>query len=393
MEADKPVATLTEKDMEVRVAGELNPRTFVAKKVDDNVRAVNTVFEISVDGKIEENEKVKVVLKTGSALTQVPQTPVVEGNAQTSVSKPQAQVDTVTPMIDVTTEGVDSSVISGGAVYFKLSNAGTPVDGLQNVTFKDEYGFDVTAPVVAGNDGVYKATSGLTAGKTYKVLVEGTEVGTLKVVASTAVKLSAADTTVNVLATDAETTITLEGAAKGAEIVVSDSAIQTGTDTKTVTKDGVTATVEGDKLKISGTPITNTTAREFHVGIKGTTTEATFTVNVEKVKKADVTVEATLSNGNDGATKNKDIILILKKDNTPLTEAQMTSLGLDTTTSKYTVTNDNSKTVASVKIENGKITISLNAALDGGKKITKIATQATDFAEAFEYTSELNAHA
>ena len=371
LEADKPVATLTEKDMEVYVAGELSPRTFVAKKVADNVRAVNTVFEISVDGKIEANEKVKVVLKTGSALTQVPQNPAT-GNAQTSPSKPQAQVDTVTPMIDVTTEGVDSSVISGGAVYFKLSNAGTPVDGLQNVTFKDEYGFDVANTTVApGVNGVYKAT-GLKAGS-YKVLVEGTEVGSLKIVDTTSVKLTDAEKTINILATDAETTVALEGAAKGAEIVVSDSAIQTGTDTKTVTKDGVTATVEGDKLKISGTPTTNANNREFHVGIKGTTTEATFTVKVKKLEKTDITLEQPALNQD--PDKNKKLTFTLKYADKTLTTEQLKAILHDTAT-QHTITGGGTVTVTSAKYDGNAVELTLNQAASA--QITGITMKSKD---------------
>lgn len=206
--------------------------------------------------------------------------------------------------------------------------------------------------------------------------------------------------TIDALTADAaaekEITATIDNA-DGNTLVISHEAIKADTSTTTTQAvNGLTAKIEGDKIKVTGTP-TKAGATEFHVGMrKGTTTDvatvAKVTVTVEKVKASELTVEATLSNGT-GGTKNKDITFILKKDNTPLTKAQMTALGLDTTASKYTVTNDDSKTVETVKVEEGKIVISLDAALTTSKKITKIATTATDFAEAFEYNTQIDAHA
>ena len=378
--ADKPVAALTEKDMEVRIAGELNPRTFVARKVADNVRAVNTVFEIRVDGKIEANDKVEVVLKTGSALTQVPQSPAT-GNAQTSPSKPQAQVDTVKPMINATTEGADSSVLNSGEAYFALYNGSDAVSDLQNITFKDSQGFAVANTTVApGANGVYKVT-GLKAGS-YKVLVEGTEVGTLKIVDSTSVKLTDTEKTINILATDAETTVTLEGAAKDAAIVVSKSAISEATATTQDTIDGVTVKAEGNKLVVSGTPTTNANDRAFHVGIKGTTTEATFTVKVTKLTKTEITAEAVLAG--EAGDKNKKLNVTLKYNNEPIAPEKLAAI---INTTGHTITGGGSaNTVASAELSANPIVMTLNAAADAN--ITGITVKSKDdkFVADLDYT-------
>ena len=265
------------------------------------------------------------------------------------------KVNTVKPMADATTEAAGASVISNKAVYFKLMDGKNPVSNLNNITFKDSNGYNVSgAKVEAGNDGAYKVT-GLVAGN-YQILVDNKKIGDLEVVGSASVKLAGAATKSITDATMLDTvnkeySVDLTGVPANTKIVVAENTIDQHTSTTSATKDGITVEVKDGKVTVKGTPTTNTTKDTFKVGYwdGAKAVEASVEVTPKQLTKTEITLTApqTMEAGNES------VILTLNYKGQALTKAQAEALKFN----GATITGG-SKTVNNVTVnENGTVTL------------------------------------
>ncbi len=300
-------------------------------------------------------------------------------------------VNSVKPMADATTEAVGGSVQdASGATFFTLADGNNPVTNVSGITFKDAQGFDVAGiTVAAGNNGVYKAT-GLAAGKTYTVLVNGKEVGKLDVIANdgASVKLGGAASKsisdVTILDTvNEEYSLDLAGVPANAKIVVTENTINQGTDTTSATKDGITVEVKDGKVTVKGTPTTDTTKDTFKVGYYdgAKAVEASIDVTPKQLTATEITLTApqTMEEGNES------VILTLNYKGQAMTKAQVEALKLN----GATITGG-SKTVNNVTVnENGTVTLAWTGA--DTTQITQIDLQSNEggtmVASTFSYDS------
>ena len=279
-------------------------------------------------------------------------------------------VNTVKPMADATTEAAGASVISNGAVYFKLMDGKNPVSNLNNITFKDSNGYNVSgAKVEAGNDGAYKVT-GLAAGN-YQILVDNKKVGDLEVVDSASVKLAGAATKSITDATMLDTvneeySVDLAGVPANTKIVVAENTIDQHTSTISATKDGITVEVKDGKVTVKGTPTTNTTKDTFKVGYwdGAKAVEASVEVTPKKLTATEITATFALDNTATG-DKNKKLSITLSYKGQQLTTEQVALLTLNSTAGNHTITGGGSaSTVDAINSSANPIVLTLNAAAD-----------------------------
>ena len=279
-------------------------------------------------------------------------------------------VNTVKPMADATTEAAGASVISNGAVYFKLMDGKNPVSNLNNITFKDSNGYNVSgAKVEAGNDGAYKVT-GLAAGK-YQILVDNKKVGDLEVVDSASVKLAGAATKsiTDVTMLDVvseEYALDLTGVPANTKIVVAENTIDQHTSTTSATKDGITVEVQDGKVTVKGTPTTNTAKDTFKVGYwdGAKAVEASVEVTPKKLTATEITATFALDNSATG-DKNKKLSITLSYKGQQLTTEQVALLTLNSTAGNHTITGGGSATtVDAIDSSANPVVLTLNAAAD-----------------------------
>ena len=280
------------------------------------------------------------------------------------------KVNTVKPMADATTEAAGASVISNDAVYFKLMDGKNPASNLNNITFKDSNGYNVSgAKVEAGNDGAYKVT-GLAAGN-YQILVDNKKVGDLEVVGSASVKLAGAATKSITDATMLDTvnkeySVDLTGVPANTKIVVAENTIDQHTSTTSATKDGITVEVKDGKVTVKGTPTTNTTKDTFKVGYwdGAKAVEASVEVTPKKLTVTEITATFALDNSATG-DKNKKLSITLSYKGQQLTTEQVALLTLNSTAGNHTITGGGSaSTVDAINSSANPIVLTLNAAAD-----------------------------